>query len=996
MTPDKPLSKWTVSELKAELKARALPQTGVKAELIERLEKVMGETEVKADVVEETENQEEGAPEEDAMQEDKPAEEQVEANGVEVVDHPAEQVEAAKEDGNAAEAVAEEAKSVEAAPQEEETPAEVQYGPEEWETMDIPESWIPLPILKFKNLPQVTTTEEIEHLLTEAGLSVKCIVFEEGTKESESKVAYVRLAPPKLPWKQTGEEVTKVEAPAVCTSEQPAEAAEQQPDDTTKAEAAGESEVGASTDQTGEAPKAVKPEPHTEDDGRLDGDVAKFSKYAARRIIDHRPELSLHGQPVVVEAPFVQCTLFLGNVVDDDDEKLKQDMEKYGEVVRCFILRNPQGQSKGYGFVEYHIPAVAAKAREALDLEFNSAFSGQRRPRPVGDKPTEPAPEVQQKQVEEGVAGASTDAVMEAKTEEDGVESEVKEAKTDVQETDANQKSETDTTEVKEPDQQSQVEKTEEQAAVKADDTQSAEDTTKVTEDNQRRQIKILRAEFANTRTVPSLFARNLYVANLKQGFYDEQALQVAFEQYGPVTSCSIAKNMAGHPKGFAFVEFKRSDHADAALRAFDGGEHSTLGKILVSFVNPSKTGEKRSSAPMKPQMYGRGFGRGGAGRSYPERGGRYGTYGGRGMPPPRYMGMGYPGRGNPAGRGFGAARGMPYSPDRGYGPARGAMGPRGGVPYGVPPPPMQMQRAQMQMQAQMQAQMRQQMQMQAAMRAQTLQAQQQLAAMRAQLQTAQQQALKAQQDAAAAVAAARARQSLDSEATRKRPELPGAGAAAASQKQPYSQQGYNYGNGQSGAAGYSSYNQSYGSGYGSGYNQQSSSYGSQQAGGGYNSAAYGSTQAYGAQQSSGYGAQQQSQSGYGYQAGSTAPASYGTSSQQTYGSAPAAYGSSQSGYGSQSGYSAAGTQAAAAANYSSSTGYGTAGAASGYASAAGAASGAAAGYATSSYQGGYPAAQPGQKRDAEYGYGQQSTYQAGYGGGGYTAPGQDYKRPRY
>ena len=48
------------------------------------------------------------------------------------------------------------------------------------------------------------------------------------------------------------------------------------------------------------------------------------------------------------------------------------------------------------------------------------------------------------------------------------------------------------------------------------------------------------------------------------QGFDDGKLLHGVFDQYGRVTECHLPRNkQTGHPKGFAFIEYKTSRHAD-------------------------------------------------------------------------------------------------------------------------------------------------------------------------------------------------------------------------------------------------------------------------------------------------------------------------------------------------------------------------------------------------------------------------------------------------
>lgn len=53
-------------------------------------------------------------------------------------------------------------------------------------------------------------------------------------------------------------------------------------------------------------------------------------------------------------------------------------------------------------------------------------------------------------------------------------------------------------------------------------------------------------------------------ITHCMQNFNDEKKLQSVFAAHGPVVSCVITKGPNGFTKGFGFVEFKRSDHAEA------------------------------------------------------------------------------------------------------------------------------------------------------------------------------------------------------------------------------------------------------------------------------------------------------------------------------------------------------------------------------------------------------------------------------------------------
>ena len=115
-----------------------------------------------------------------------------------------------------------------------------------------------------------------------------------------------------------------------------------------------------------------------------------------------------------------------------------------------------------------------------------------------------------------------------------------------------------------------------------------------------------------------SFFKMNIFVAKLN---YDtiEDDLRAAFEQFGEVTSCSIAHDkMSGRSKGFGFVEMSNDDEAQSAIDALN--ETDFDGRTIV--VKKAEPREARDSRG------GGGYGGGGGNRG---GGGGYGGGGNRG-----------------------------------------------------------------------------------------------------------------------------------------------------------------------------------------------------------------------------------------------------------------------------------------------------------------------------------------------------------------------------
>ena len=84
----------------------------------------------------------------------------------------------------------------------------------------------------------------------------------------------------------------------------------------------------------------------------------------------------------------------------------------------------------------------------------------------------------------------------------------------------------------------------------------------------------------------------NIFVAKLN---YDtsEDSLRATFEQFGEVSSCSIAfDKMSGRSKGFGFVEMDNDDEAQSAIDALN--ETELDGRTIV--VKKAEPRENRSS----------------------------------------------------------------------------------------------------------------------------------------------------------------------------------------------------------------------------------------------------------------------------------------------------------------------------------------------------------------------------------------------------------------
>jgi hypothetical protein len=71
-----------------------------------------------------------------------------------------------------------------------------------------------------------------------------------------------------------------------------------------------------------------------------------MARHYSQKLKAYSPALKLGENELVFETTMVHTTLFIGNVIDEDEATLRTDLSQYGTVERCFILRNAHGLSK--------------------------------------------------------------------------------------------------------------------------------------------------------------------------------------------------------------------------------------------------------------------------------------------------------------------------------------------------------------------------------------------------------------------------------------------------------------------------------------------------------------------------------------------------------------------------------------------------------------------------------------------------------------------------
>ncbi|GMH42327.1 hypothetical protein BSKO_10246 [Bryopsis sp. KO-2023] len=424
----KPFDEWTVKELQGELESRGLPTTGLKADLVERIQEAVGDERAQFHFqpIEVQAAQANGEKQNGEASGLVNGVEGVDAVGVAIGDPQS----LSKEDqpvGTEAEPSAlvasagGEVRMEGDGCEERDEDGCREWGPPEWEKMDIPEAWRPFPLLVVKGIPVGTELGAVKSVLENSGLSVRTVAYEEAISEDVPRTALVRLAPLPLPWLGSRD---AVDEPAVappktlaCKQENdgirtaakidgdvsatPAEAKPENaegdggPPSTVNTDGEceeqgegagtnggpqnGEVELGDRMKTEEDANRLENLAPVDEvdipsDDGTEDGDTWKRAKYFVAKLTSEK--LSLGNSQLSFDAPELRTTIFVCNLPKDlhVDENLKATMTQFGSVERCFVLRNKEGASKDYAFVEYTHPSSAENAKQVLDKQASEGF----------------------------------------------------------------------------------------------------------------------------------------------------------------------------------------------------------------------------------------------------------------------------------------------------------------------------------------------------------------------------------------------------------------------------------------------------------------------------------------------------------------------------------------------------------------------------------------------------------------------------------------------
>lgn len=243
----------------------------------------------------------------------------------------------------------------------------------EWQEFEIPKMWLPLPLIRVKDITEDSDLEALKEVLTQACNEMEIhSVHIDTSQDGAPPSALVRLMPVTIPWsldpQGTSLDVVKTEECAANLTP------------LTKEHDAGEPVQGSEKAQEDSKPKsdqageADEPKSIAEAAGDV-GDVKKLAEFCIKKLQAANVKL---GESILdFEAPVLRTTLFVHNLREEygnDDKKFSTDLSQHGELVRCFCVRNKDGKSKDYGFVEYALPRDAAQAKNVVDNKSSEAL----------------------------------------------------------------------------------------------------------------------------------------------------------------------------------------------------------------------------------------------------------------------------------------------------------------------------------------------------------------------------------------------------------------------------------------------------------------------------------------------------------------------------------------------------------------------------------------------------------------------------------------------
>ena len=277
----------------------------------------------------------------------------------------------------------------------------------------------------------------------------------------------------------------------------------------------------------------------TDDEGNSKGFgfVHFETKEAAKSAIEKVNGNAINKQVVYV-SQFVNDTrrnaarkwtnLYVKNIPKNwSEEDLAKRFETCGKIASLLIKKDPEGKSKGFGFVDYEEHESAKDAVEKID----------------GTEVPIPAEEIAEMKKKRAERRAAKAAAAAAESAED--------AKGDTK------KAET---------------------AASTDDKDEDEESYPTTRKlvvcrflKKRERLKMIAEKAARDKQerIKEFIGKNLYVRNLVDSV-TEEALIERFKEFGTVKSCRIMKDENGRLKGFGFLCMSERDEANRALQSMN------------------------------------------------------------------------------------------------------------------------------------------------------------------------------------------------------------------------------------------------------------------------------------------------------------------------------------------------------------------------------------------------------------------------------------------
>jgi len=250
-------------------------------------------------------------------------------------------------------------------------------------------------------------------------------------------------------------------------------------------------------------------------------------------------------------------SVYVKHLPDDwDDAKLKEVSSEFGEINSCTVQRDDQGNSKGFGFINFKESASAKLAVEKLN------------------------------EMEVTGPSASKRAAQAAAMKKRAAESDAKKAATAAAGTAASKEGEVDNKAQEEGDKEAKALEDEH-----GDDVPTKLYAARAQSKAERQ--RELREKFATLREQEA--NRNLYVKGLLDSVDDEQ-LKAVFSSVGTIQSCRVMRERNNVSKGFGFVLYETEENAQEAIQQFHTKEIHGIGGPLHVAIAKKKTRAEREA----------------------------------------------------------------------------------------------------------------------------------------------------------------------------------------------------------------------------------------------------------------------------------------------------------------------------------------------------------------------------------------------------------------